>query len=91
MQRHIMGFTISPGGFRVNRVLTQFNNKSHLMFPDRLGKAHRRTCDQSPSLPDNTVTDDFGRIYLVLALPVIVERAAGPSGSAVPPLMLECH
>ena len=34
-------------------------------------------CDQSPSLPAKTVTDAFGRIYLVLALPVMVERAAG--------------
>src|SRR6266436_2657281 len=45
----------------------------------------------SDSFPRSTVTDAFGRLNDVLAVAVIVARAGGPSGSAIPPFISECH
>src|ERR1035438_5303642 len=84
-------FTISPS-FPVIRALIMLTNARTTISRDLISEgALKQACDQSPSFPVKTVTEAFGRIYLVLALPVMVERAAGPSGSAVPPSMLECH
>lgn len=43
------------------------------------------------SFPRITVTDAFGRLNNVPVAAVIVDRAGGPSGSAIPPLIFECH
>jgi len=43
------------------------------------------------SCPFNTVTDALGNVKVVATSAVMTERAAGPSGSAIPPFTFECH
>ena len=73
-------------GYRIHETLVKILSAN--VVPGRFISYSALSVDSFPRI---TVTDAFGRLNDVLAVAVIVARAGGPSGSAIPPLIFECH